>query len=108
MAEPVSIHRKEDLRMARRLAEHLRSKLQAPASSVTDTVVERLADMLQRERIWRQNEMARYSREFAAACAEVNVEVARTRAIFDAMTAYVSARKALNKVLAAHGRDPAA
>jgi hypothetical protein len=59
MVQPVSIHRKKDLRQARVFAEHIRRKLKAPASAVTDTVVERLVGMLQEQRVWRQNEMAR-------------------------------------------------
>ena len=108
MAEILSIHRREDLRHARLLAEHVRQKLSAPTSAVTERVVAGLADMLQVERDFRQNEVARYRAEIAAACAEVNAEAARIHAVFDAVTAYVSARKALNEALAAHSRDPAA
>jgi hypothetical protein len=91
MGALVSIHRREDLRQARLLAAHLQLKLSAPPGAVTDTVVERLADMLQEERIWRQNEVARARAEIAAACAEMNYEMARIRAVFDAVTTYVSA-----------------
>ena len=99
MAEVVSIHRAQDFHLARRLADHLRLKLRLPASSVTDTVVERLADMLQQERVWRQGELERGRAEMAAAYDQINAEMARTRAIFDAMMAYLNARKALNEVL---------
>jgi hypothetical protein len=108
MVEPVSIHRKKDLHHARVFAERIRLKLKAPASAVTDAVVERLADMLQEERIWRQNEMARCRAEMAALRAEVNAEFARIRALIDAAKTYVNARKALNEALALHGRGPAA
>jgi hypothetical protein len=100
MAEAISIHRAQDLRFARLLAEHVRQKLSAPTSSVTERVVERLADMLQAERVWRQNEVARARAELDAACAEVNAEMARIRAVFDAVNAYIGARKALDRALA--------
>jgi hypothetical protein len=96
----VSIHRKNDLHQARLLAEHLRLKLRAPAGAVTERVVERLADMLGEQRIDRQNEVKRCRAEIAAAHAEINIEVARIRAVIDATKAYVSARKALHQALA--------
>jgi hypothetical protein len=107
MVEAISIHRAQDLRMARRLAEHVRSKMPAPRPPVTDRTVEKLADLLQEARLDRQAKLAQWRAELAAAQAEMNVEFARIRAIFDAMKAYDSARKALNEALAAHGRDPA-
>jgi hypothetical protein len=100
MVKPVSIHRKKDLRQARVFAEHLRRKLKAPASAVTDTVIERLADMLQEQRNWRQNEMARWRAEMAALRDEVNAEFAKLHALVEATKAYVGARKALDAALA--------
>jgi hypothetical protein len=108
MAEPVSIHRKEDLRRARVFAEHLRLKLQAPASAVTNTVIMRLADMLGEQRIWQRNEVARCRAEMAAFRAEVDAEFARIRALIDALQAFNRARKALDEALAVYGRSPAA
>jgi hypothetical protein len=99
MVKPVSIHRKKDLRRARVFAERLRRKLQAPASAVTDAVVERLADVLQEQRSWRQDEMARCRAEMAALRAEVDAEFAKLRALIDATKTYGSARKALNAAL---------
>ena len=96
MAEVVSIHRKEDLRHARLLAEHVRSKLRAPVSAVTERVVERLAEMLGEFRIDRQNDLARCRAEIAAAHAELNAEFARIRALLDAVTM-------LRQALAARG-----
>jgi hypothetical protein len=114
-AQPVSIHRKKDLRNARVFAEHLRLKLKAPASAVTDRVVERLADMLQEHRDWLRNEAAQCRAEMAALRAEIDAEFARIRALIDAVKAFVDARKALvdarkalDEALAVHGRDPTA
>jgi hypothetical protein len=108
MVEPVSIHRREDLTQARLLAEHLRLKLQAPASSVNDITIARLADMLGEERIWRQNEMARFHAELELEAAqlreEMMAETARVLTLLDAAEAFVKARKALNEALAARGR----
>jgi hypothetical protein len=108
MAEPVSIHRKKDLHRAREFAEHIRLKLKAPHSAVTNRVVERLADMLGEQRTWQQNEVASCRAEMAALRAEMNAEFARVRALIAATRTYVSARKALNEVLAVHGGGPAA
>jgi hypothetical protein len=119
MVEPVPIHRKKDLRRARVFAEDLQLKLKAPANAVTDAVVERLADMLQEDRIWQQNAEARVRAQIDALRAELNAEVARLRALMDAAEvrirttldaaeAFVRARKALNEALAVHGRGPAA
>jgi hypothetical protein len=105
MAEPVSIHRKKDLRQARAFAEHLRLTLKAPASAVTDTVVERLADMLGEQRIWQQDQVARWRAEIAALRAEVDAEFARIRAIKDAAETFIKARKALNEALAEVDND---
>jgi chromosome condensin MukBEF complex kleisin-like MukF subunit len=108
MVKPVSIHRKKDLHHARVFAERIRLKLKAPPSAVTDAVVERLADMLQEERTWRQNEVARCRAQMAALHAEVNAEFAQIRALIEALKAFTCARKALNEALAVHGRGPAA
>jgi hypothetical protein len=105
MVEPVSIHRKRDLRQARVFAERLRRKLKAPASAVTDAVVERLAGMLSEQRVWQQNEAARCRAEMAALRAEVDAEFAKLRAIIEATRTYVSARKALNAALAEAEND---
>jgi hypothetical protein len=100
MVEILSIHRKEDLRHARLLAEHVRRKLPAPAPPVTDRTVEKLADLLQEARIDRQIKLARARAEFAADIEAVNAEVARIREIFAAMKAYTEARKVLQRALA--------
>jgi hypothetical protein len=109
MAETVvSIHRKQDLRSARALAEHCRLKLRAPPSAVTVQVIERLADMLGEERVWRHNEMARFRAELehegAQLREEMTAETARILTLLDAAEAFVKARKALNEALAARGR----
>jgi hypothetical protein len=105
MAEPVSIHRKQDLRRARVFAERIRRKLKAPPSVMTDAAVERLADMLQEQRVWQQNEATRRRAEMVALRAEVDAEFAKLRALIDATKTYVSARKALNAALAEVDND---
>jgi hypothetical protein len=90
------------LRQARLLAEHVRQKLSAPTSAVTERVVVGLADLLQEARVFRQNKLARARAELDAACAEVNAEAARIREIFATTKAYIEARKALHRALAAH------
>jgi hypothetical protein len=111
MVEPVSIYRQKDLRQARVFAEDLRLQLQAPASAVTDAVVEGLADMLQQDRLWQQNAEARFRARIVALRSELDADVARLRAMMDAAEirhrtaldaaeAFVKARKALKAALA--------
>ena len=105
MAETVvSIHRKQDLRSARALAEHCRLKLRAPPSAVTDQVIQRLADMSGGERVRRQNEMARFHAELELEGAqlreEMTAEMARILTLLDAAEAFVKARNAFNAALA--------
>jgi hypothetical protein len=106
--QPVSIHRKKDLVSARALAEHCRLKLRAPPSAVTDQVIGRLADMLAEERIWRQNEMARFRSELEAEALQlrkaIQEETFRIQTVLDAAEAFVKARKALKVALAMPGK----
>jgi hypothetical protein len=97
MVEPVSIHRKKDLRQARVFAEHLRLKLKAPASAVTDAVVARLADMLADHRGWQQDAAAAARAEMAV----LRGEVGKLRALSEAAKTFSAAGKALDTAVAA-------
>jgi hypothetical protein len=82
----VSIHRRKDLRHARVLSEYVRrQKGWSAAVVIPDWVVERLADQLQLFREQRQAALAGFKAELEREVAEVRAEMARAKAILDAL-----------------------